>query len=65
MLVVTYTEMDLIPWALTVVVSLFVGLEYGIAIGLITSAMFLLYYAARPRVKLLQGFVSYWLTIML
>lgn len=51
--------MDLIPWALTVGVSLFVGLEYGIAIGLISSAMFLLYYAARPRVRLLQGFVSY------
>ncbi|CAG7833194.1 unnamed protein product [Allacma fusca] len=51
-------KMDLIPWALTVLVTLFVGLEFGIGIGLVISAMFLLYYAARPRVRILKGFTT-------
>ncbi|ODM94912.1 Sodium-independent sulfate anion transporter [Orchesella cincta] len=45
-------KMDLIPWAFTFCVSLLVGLEYGILCGFLISVVFLLYYAARPRVRI-------------
>lgn len=45
-------EMDLVPWSLTFGVSLFVGLEYGILCGFAVSVIYLLYYSARPRVKI-------------
>lgn len=51
-LVVFIVEMDLLSWSLTFGISLFVGLEYGILCGFIISVIFLLYYAARPRVKI-------------
>lgn len=44
--------MDLVPWGVTFFVSLLVGLEYGILCGFIISVIFLLYYAARPRVRI-------------
>lgn len=43
--------MDLVPYLLTLVNSLVVGLEFGILTGLIVSIVFLLYYAARPGVR--------------
>ncbi|CAL8073740.1 unnamed protein product [Orchesella dallaii] len=48
-------KMDLIPLTLTFFVTLFVGLEFGIGIGLISSTLYLLYYSARPKVNILQG----------
>lgn len=48
-------EMDLIPWGVTFIVSLLVGLEFGILCGFIISVIFLLYYAARPRVRVKWG----------
>lgn len=51
--------MDLIPLGLTFFVTLFVGLEYGIGTGLLSSALYLLYYSARPRVKIMQGDTSF------
>ncbi|CAL8130642.1 unnamed protein product [Orchesella dallaii] len=45
-------KMDLIPWAVTFCVSLLIGLEYGILSGFLISVVFLLYYAARPRVRI-------------
>ena len=44
--------MDLIPWGITFLVTLVVGLEFGILVGLCISTLYLLYYAARPRVAL-------------
>jgi len=48
-------RMDLVPLTLTFFVTLFVGLEFGIGIGLISSTLYLLYYSARPRVKISRG----------
>lgn len=50
-----FLAMDLIPLFLTFLVTLFVGLEYGIGIGLISSTLYLLYYSARPRVRIMRG----------
>ncbi len=58
LIVCIYVEMDMLPWALTVLITLFVGLEFGIMTGLLISVLYLLYYAARPRVKIMQGEVS-------
>ncbi|ODM93537.1 Sodium-independent sulfate anion transporter, partial [Orchesella cincta] len=48
-------KMDLLPWAVTFIISLLVGLEFGILSGLIISIVFLLYYAARPGVRVSKG----------
>lgn len=53
--------MDFIPWTLTFLVSLFVGLEFGMLTGFIISVTYLLYYAARPGVKVKKGIVSQYL----
>jgi len=53
------SEMDLLPWGMTFFFTLIFGLEYGIITGLAVSAIYLLYYAARPRVKIMKGIVSY------
>jgi len=50
--------MDLLPWGVTFLVSLLVGLEYGIMAGFFISLLFLLYYAARPGVRVKRGEVS-------
>lgn len=51
------SEMDFIPWAFTFIVSLFVGLEYGMMVGFVISVIYLMYYAARPGVKVRRGYV--------
>ncbi|XP_021956171.1 sodium-independent sulfate anion transporter [Folsomia candida] len=51
-------RMDLVPFFLTFFVTLLLGLEFGIGIGLISSTLYLLYYSARPRVQILQGETS-------
>lgn len=53
-------EVELIPFTTTLVVSLLVGLEYGILIGVASNVIFVLYASARPPViiakeKLPQG----------
>lgn len=50
--------MDLIPWSITFLVSLFVALEAGILSGLLISLIFLLYYAARPAIRIQRAEVS-------
>jgi len=50
--------MDIIPWLVTFGVGLFVGLEYGVLVGFIISVVFLMYYAARPRVTVKKGEVN-------
>ncbi|ODM96573.1 Sodium-independent sulfate anion transporter [Orchesella cincta] len=47
---------DVIPWVLTFLVSLFVGLEFGMLTGFLISVIYLLYYAARPGVKVKKGY---------
>jgi len=44
-------EMDLVPWGITFFTSLLISLEVGILSGVCVSVIFLLYYAARPSVK--------------
>ena len=51
-------ETDLIPWLITFVITITLGLEVGMLVGVLLSSSFLLYYAARPRVKILKGEVS-------
>ncbi len=55
-------EMDLLPWTVTFVMSLLVGLEFGILTGLLISIVFLLYYAARPGVRVSKGEVDNYYT---
>ena len=50
--------MECVPWCLTFVISLFVGLEFGMLSGFIISVVYLLYYAARPGIKVKRGYVS-------
>lgn len=50
--------MEFVPWSLTFIVSLFVGLEFGMMTGFLISVIYLLYYAARPGVKVKKGYVS-------
>lgn len=45
-------KVDLIPYMFTLIASLFVGLEYGIAAGVALSVVILLYQMARPRVSI-------------
>lgn len=51
-------KMDIIPWGVTFFVSLLMGLEYGILSGFLISLLFLLYYAARPGVRVSRGEVE-------
>ncbi|KAF5284362.1 hypothetical protein FQR65_LT13579 [Abscondita terminalis] len=53
-------KIDLIPFSVTFVASLLIGLEYGILIGIASNLLFILYSSARPsieieREKLAQG----------
>ncbi|OXA52248.1 Sodium-independent sulfate anion transporter [Folsomia candida] len=48
-------RLDLIPWTVTFLASLFIGLEYGIMSGFVASLIFLLYYASRPGIKVSKG----------
>ncbi|CAG7668207.1 unnamed protein product [Allacma fusca] len=58
-------KMDMFPWAATFLVTIFAGLEYGILTGFLISTSFLLYYAARPRVKIMKGETSTGIEFML
>lgn len=58
----SYLEMDFIPWSLTFLISLFIGLEFGMLTGFLISVIYLLYYAARPGVKVKKGIVSKYLS---
>jgi len=49
--------MDIIPWFATFAVSLLAGLEYGILVGFMISVLFILYYAARPGIKVKKAVV--------
>ena len=51
-------ELEFVPWGLTFIISLFVGLEFGMMSGFIISVVYLLYYAARPGIKVKRGYVS-------
>ncbi|XP_035715824.1 sodium-independent sulfate anion transporter isoform X2 [Folsomia candida] len=51
-------KMEFVPWSLTFIVSLFVGLEWGMMTGFIISVVYLLYYAAKPGVKVKKGYTS-------
>jgi MFS superfamily sulfate permease-like transporter len=50
-----FSELDLLPWTVTFLVSLGLGLEYGIMSGFAVSVLFLLYYASRPGIKVNRG----------
>lgn len=57
---VFFIGIDLIPFSITLIASLFLGLEYGILIGIASNLLFVLYSSARPsitidREKLPQG----------
>lgn len=59
------SEMEFVPWSLTFIVSLFVGLEWGMMTGFIISVVYLLYYAAKPGVKVKKGYVrSHFITLL-
>ncbi|XP_031353794.1 sodium-independent sulfate anion transporter-like [Photinus pyralis] len=45
-------KMDLIPFVITLVASLIIGLEYGILIGIGSNIIFLLYSSARPSIEI-------------
>ncbi|KAF2887549.1 hypothetical protein ILUMI_18624 [Ignelater luminosus] len=45
-------RIDLIPFIITLVASLFLGLEYGILIGIASNLLFVLYSSARPSIKI-------------
>ena len=44
-------EMDLIPMAVTFIACLGIGLDYGMLLGIGINLMFILYTAARPKVR--------------
>lgn len=50
--------MDLIPFFVTLFACLFVGLEYGILIGMATSLIFVLYASLRPPVAVVEKFTD-------
>lgn len=47
--------MDILPWSGTFLISLLVGLEYGILFGVVVSIFYLLYYTARPGISVEKG----------
>ena len=50
--IATFLELDLIPFTVTLLSSLFLGLEYGIIIGIGTNLLFILYNSSRPPVQI-------------
>jgi len=44
-------EVDLLPWLTAFFVSLSVGFEYGILLGVVVSLLILLYPWARPQLN--------------
>ena len=47
--------MDLLPWFATFAVSLLVGLEFGVLVGFMISVFFILYWSARPGIRVKRG----------
>lgn len=47
----TFIEVDFCVMVLTLVPSVFLGLEIGILIGIVVNLMALLYFSARPSVQ--------------
>lgn len=45
-------KIDLIPFSVTLVSSLLIGLEYGILIGIASNLLFILYSSARPSIEI-------------
>lgn len=43
-----FAESDIIPFAVTLLTCLFLGLEYGMMIGIVTNLIFILVASARP-----------------
>ncbi|KAI1284990.1 Sodium-independent sulfate anion transporter [Halotydeus destructor] len=52
LVVLRSNKVDLIPYLATIVISLLMGLEFGIAVGVILSLIILLYQMARPRISI-------------
>lgn len=53
-----YLELDLIPLVVTLVSCLWIGLEYGILIGLAVNIVFVLYSSARPKISIERNKLS-------
>lgn len=51
-------RLDLIPFTITLICSLFISLEYGILIGIATSLVFVLYDSARPKLYIERDVVE-------
>jgi MFS superfamily sulfate permease-like transporter len=47
--------MDILPWFATFAISLLVGLPFGVLAGFLISVIFLLYWAARPGIRVKRG----------
>lgn len=47
---VSISELDLVPFFVTVLVCLFWSLEYGMVCGILVNVVFILYKSARPKI---------------
>lgn len=46
----TYADIDMVPLLITFLACIFMGLEYGILIGVLINVLFVLYTTARPKI---------------
>lgn len=53
------SESELILYLITLVASLFLGVEYGILIGIASNIVFILYASARPSVSLEKTHIGF------
>lgn len=53
-----FIELDLVPFLITVIACLVLGIEVGILIGVIVDVIILLYYSARPKLLIENSIVS-------
>lgn len=49
-----FSEIELIPFYTTLLACIFLGLEYGILVGLAVNIVFVLYVSARPSIEIEQ-----------
>ncbi|XP_017785063.1 PREDICTED: sodium-independent sulfate anion transporter-like isoform X2 [Nicrophorus vespilloides] len=47
-------KLDLIPFGVTLIASLFLGLEYGIILGIVLHLIYVLYPVARPKMDIIN-----------
>lgn len=47
---ISFVELDLFPFLVTVMACLFLGLEYGMVCGILANMLFILYKSARPTI---------------